>query len=62
MAVALDSGVEVFPGVMVKVESANVVSTAILLANGATISVDLIIAADGLHVRDTCFRIIQIYY
>lgn len=57
---ALDSGVEVFFGI--KVESADVVTPAILLADGATISVNLIIAADGLHVRDACFKILKTCY
>ena len=55
MQVALDTGVEVKSGL--KVESADVANTAILLADGATISADLIIAADGLHVSDTRLRI-----
>lgn len=48
MQVALDSGVKVNSGV--KVESVDVAKTEISLADGATISADLIIAADGLHV------------
>lgn len=50
MQAALDSGVKVNSGL--KVESADIVNTAILLANGTSVSADLIIAADGLHVGD----------
>lgn len=50
MQAALDSGVKVNSGL--KVESADVANTTILLANGSKISADLIIAADGLHVGD----------
>ena len=50
MQAALDSGVKVFSGV--KVESVDVAETAIVLADGEKISADIIIAADGLHVRD----------
>ena len=49
MQVALESGVKVNSGV--KVQSVDVAKTEISLADGATISADLIIAADGLHVR-----------
>ena len=48
MQVALDGGVRVNSGV--KVESVDVAKTQISLADGATISADLLIAADGLHV------------
>ena len=48
MQAALAGGVKVNPDV--KVESVDVAKTAIILASGETISADLIIAADGLHV------------
>lgn len=51
MQVALDSGVKVVCGL--KVESVSTEDTTILLADGATASADLIIAADGLHVGNT---------
>ena len=51
MQAALTSGVKVNAGL--KVESADIANTAILLANGTKVSADLIIAADGLHVSDT---------
>ena len=50
MQAALDSGVKVISGV--KVESVDVAGTAIVLADGEKISADIIIAADGLHVRE----------
>ena len=50
MQVALDSGVKVNSGV--KVESVDVAKTKISLADGATISADLIVAADGLHIGE----------
>ena len=60
MQVALDSGVEVKSGL--KVASANVAKTAITLADGETISADLIIAADGLHVSSTRLKATLLCY
>ena len=54
MQVALDSGVKVNSGV--KVQSVNVAKTELSLADGETISADLIIAADGLHVSEIYWR------
>lgn len=50
MQTALDSDVKVNSGL--KVESADIANTALLLANGTKVFADLIIAADGLHVGD----------
>ena len=50
MQAALESGVKVISGV--KVEAVDVAETAIVLADEEKISVDVIVAADGLHVCD----------
>lgn len=57
MQAAIDSGVKVYSGM--KVESADVANTTILLADGETVSADLIIAADGLHVSDCYCSILR---
>lgn len=54
MQMALDSGLKLRRGL--EVESGDVASAAILLADGATISADLIITTDGLYVGDTFSR------
>lgn len=59
MKTALDSNVGVKTGV--KVDSVDTAGTAILLANGETISADIIIAADGLHVGKQFFRTLPPY-
>ena len=54
MQAALESGVKVNSGV--KVQSVDVAKTEISLADGAAISADLIIAADGLHVCEIYWK------
>ena len=60
LQVALDVGVKVHSGV--KIESVDVAGTAVLLADGEKISVDLIIGADGLHVGDTLVKNLPLYH
>lgn len=59
MQTAVDSSVEVRTGV--KVNSVDTAGTAIVLADGETISADIIIAADGLHVSGQPFQSSLLY-
>ena len=49
MNAANEHGVKIVTGV--KVKSVDVAKTKLELENGSTVSADLIIAADGVHVR-----------